>query len=150
MIKHIALAFLASATLLLATAASGSGKLTASHAWIRLLPGTLPAAAYVQLHNNGDTVARLTGASSTAFAKIMLHQSTHTDGMSQMHMVAGMDIPAHGSAALAPGSYHLMLMQRTHDLAPGDSITLDLTFADGSDMQVPFKLRPANASGAND
>lgn len=146
MIKHITLAFFASATLLLATTASASGNITASHAWIRLLPGSLPAAAYVQLHNNGDQAARLTGASSSAFANVMLHQSTHTNGMDQMRMVSGMDIPAHGNAALAPGGYHLMLMQRTHKLAPGDTVTLDLKFADGSHAKVPFKVRPANAS----
>lgn len=152
MIKHLVLACCASMALLVASAASASasGNITASYAWIRLLPGSLPAAAYVQLNNDGDQTARLSGASSAAFAKVMLHQSTHTDGMAHMHMVPGMDIPAHGSAALAPGSYHLMLTQRTDELAPGDSVTLNLKFADGSHMEVPFKVRPANAGSDSD
>lgn len=147
MMKHLVISLFATAAMALATTASASGTVTASHAWIRLLPGNLPAAAYVQLHNDSDKAARLTGASSAAFANIMLHQSTLSDGQQHMRMVAGMDIPAHGNAALTPGGYHLMLMQRTLKIAPGDTLTLDLKFDDGSQLQVPFVVRPANADG---
>ncbi|MDN5923408.1 MAG: copper chaperone PCu(A)C [Xanthomonadales bacterium] len=137
---------LASLALLVSSAACAAGHISASHAWIRLLPGSLPAAAYVVLHNDSDTAIRLTGASSDAFGMIMLHQSTHKDGMAHMGMVSAMDIPAHAIAALAPAGYHLMLTQPTHALRVGDQVTLSLKFADGSQLSVPFKLRPANAS----
>lgn len=119
----------------------------ASHAWVRLLPAGLPAGGYVTLSNDGDRTASLTRASSPDYAHVMLHQSTMHDGMSTMTRVARIDVPAHGQVALAPGGYHLMLMQATHPLKPGDRIEVVLRFADGSTLPVAFVARPADADG---
>ncbi|GAB2558254.1 copper chaperone PCu(A)C [Rhodanobacter koreensis] len=117
----------------------------ASHAWIRVLPGNLPAGAYVTLANDGDKAATLSGASSAAYGDVMLHQSSSEGGMSRMAMVDSLGIPAHGSAVLAPAGYHLMLMEPTRPVKPGDSIRLILQFTDGSTVATDFLARPANA-----
>ncbi|MDO1529946.1 copper chaperone PCu(A)C [Fulvimonas sp. R45] len=117
----------------------------ANHAWIRLLPGALPASGYVELANDGDQPARLTGAASTDYASTMLHRSAMHDGMSEMAMADHLDIPAHGRAALAPGGYHLMLERAARTLKPGDTVPVTLRFADGSTLAVGFQVRPANA-----
>jgi copper(I)-binding protein len=121
----------------------------ASHAWVRLLPGGLPAAGYVTLANDGDRPARLTAASSPDYGSAMLHRSAMRNGMSEMTMVDHIDLPAHGQAALAPAGYHLMLMKPAHPLKPGDKIRVTLRFADGSTLPVDFLARPANATGAD-
>jgi copper(I)-binding protein len=120
----------------------------ASHAWLRVLPGDLPAGAYVTLQNSGDLPAALSGASSPAYAQVMLHQSSSEGGMSRMAMVASVAVPAHGQATLAPAGYHLMLMKPTHPVQPGDTVRVNLTFADGSTLATDFVARPANAMDA--
>lgn len=127
-----------------ATAAAAGG-VHASHAWIRLLPGNLPAGAYVTLRNDSGKPAALVGATSAAYGEIMLHQSSGEGGMSRMAMVDSMTIPAHGQAELAPAGYHLMLMRATKPLSAGDKVKLMLDFADGSSLPVDFVVRPANA-----
>ena len=49
--------------------AGAPAHVTASHAWIRVLPGKLPAGAYVVLRNDGDRPVLLTGASSPAYGE---------------------------------------------------------------------------------
>jgi copper(I)-binding protein len=116
----------------------------ASHAWIRVLPGDLPAGAYVTLQNDSDHVVSLAGASSPAYTDVMLHQSSNAGGMSRMTMVDALPIPAHGKAVLAPAGYHLMLMKAVSPLKPGDTVKLALKFGDGSTAVTDFVARPAN------
>lgn len=120
---------------------------SASQAWIRVLPGALPAGAYALLRNDGDKPIALTGADSAAYGMAMLHRSSETGGTSRMAMVDAMPIPAHGTQALAPGGYHLMLMDAKHPVQPGDTVRITLKFSDGSTLPVDFVARPASALG---
>ncbi len=122
----------------------------ASHAWIRVLPGDLPAGAYVTLRNEGDQAVALSGASSTVYADVMLHRSSTAGGTSRMTMVDALSVPAHGEAMLAPAGYHLMLMQAKAPVKPGDTVRLTLHFTDGSTLATDFIVRPANAMDAGD
>ena len=130
--------------------AADADHIHASHAWIRVLPGALPAGAYVTLENDSGAPIALRGASSTIYAEAMLHQSSTAGGVSRMSMVDSLDVPAHGKAALAPAGYHFMLMQPKQPVKPGDTVTLTLQFADGSTLATDFIARPANALDAGD
>ena len=110
--------------------AAAADHVRASHAWIRVLPGTLPAGAYVTLENDSDHPVALSGTSSTVYADVMLHRSSTEGGVSRMAMVDSLDVPAHGKAELAPAGYHLMLMQPDTPVKAGDTITLTLKFID--------------------
>ena len=117
----------------------------ASGAWIRVLPGNLPAGGYVTLRNDGDQPAVLQGASSTAYGSVMLHQSSTDTGMGRMRMVDQLAVPAHGQVALAPGGYHFMLMDAGKPVQPGQAVQITLRFADGSTLATDFLAKPANA-----
>jgi copper(I)-binding protein len=121
----------------------------ASQAWLRVLPGDLPAGAYVTLENSSNQPATLKSANSPAFAEVMLHQSSGNGGMSRMTMVDSLIVPAHGKLMLAPAGYHLMLTKAVHPVKPGDTVTLNLTFVDGSRLGTKFVARPANAIDAS-
>lgn len=130
--------------------AAQADHITATHAWIRLLPGDLPAGGYVTLNNSDTAAATLVGVHSTAYASAMLHQSTQqADGMSHMAMIDHLTIPAHGSVSLSPSSYHVMLEHAPHPLKVGDSVGITLSFADGSQLPVNFLVRPANTVETN-
>ncbi|WP_049623521.1 copper chaperone PCu(A)C [Frateuria defendens] len=122
----------------------------AGGAWIRLLPAGLPAGGYVVLRNDADRPVVLREASSPAYGHVMLHRSTSETGMARMNAVASLDIPAHGTVALAPGGYHLMLMEATQPVQAGQTVTIRLHFADGSTLDAGFLARPANATGPAD
>ncbi len=125
--------------------ATDAEHVNASHAWIRVLPGSLPAGAYVTLKNNGDQPVALIAAGSPAYASVMLHHSSTKGGMSRMTMVDTLAIPAHGNVVLAPAGYHLMLMKARVPVNPGDTVKVSLKFADGSVLTTDFIARPANA-----
>jgi len=130
--------------------AADADHIHASHAWIRVLPGSLPAGAYVTLENDSAQPIALSGASSTLYAEAMLHLSSAAGGISRMSTVDSLQVPAHGKAELAPAGYHLMLMQPRQPVKPGDTVTLILKFADGSTLVTDFIARPANALDAGD
>lgn len=130
--------------------ATEATQITASHAWIRLLPVKLPASGYVTLQNNSAAAVTLVSAHSSIYASVMLHQSTtESGGMSNMNAVGRLTIPAHGEVTLAPAGYHLMLEDASRALMPGDNVDITLDFADGSQLPVHFLVRPANAAEPN-
>jgi copper(I)-binding protein len=126
--------------------ATEADHIKASHAWIRLLPADLPAGGYVTLDNESAKSVTLLSAHSDAYSSVMLHQSAaDAHGGSHMQMVDRLVVPAHGRISLAPAGYHLMLEKASRPLKPDDTVDVILDFADGSHLQVPFLIRPANA-----
>ena len=130
---------------LLAAAPALAAPLEVSDGWIRAMPAGIPSGGYFTLHNRGAKDVALIGASSPACGSLMLHQSEMRGGMSSMHHVDEVDVPAGGSIAFAPGGYHLMCMQATSAITPGAKVPVTLLFKDGSKITVPFEVR--NAAG---
>ncbi|WP_430390754.1 copper chaperone PCu(A)C [Dyella sp. 20L07] len=122
----------------------------ASQAWIRVLPGDLPAGGYVTLENTGDQPATLRTIISPSYGNVMLHKSSTEGGVGRMAMVDSLAIPTHGKVELAPGGYHLMLMKAIAPVKVGDKVKLTLRFNDGSTLDADFVARPANAIDASD
>lgn len=143
MIRPLALL---AATLFASTAFAGDAQsIVASHAWIRILPGALPAGGYVELQNNGTKTVTLTGVRSASYGHAMLHQSSTDGGMGRMAMVDTLALPAGKVTAFAPGGYHIMLSDAPTPVKPGDTVNVTLVFGDGSTADVPFTAKPANA-----
>lgn len=131
-------------TIAFGACAAGNASLEVQQGWIRWLPGGLPAAGYLTIVNHGDKPVALVKASSPDYAEVMLHQTTSSGGTTRMEPVERMMVPAHGQAALSPGDYHLMLMQATRPVAPGEQVSVTLQFSDGELLHTQLKVRPAN------
>ena len=110
-------------------------------AWIRWLSGTVPSGGYLTLVNPTDLPIKLTGAESDDYGSVSLHQSLDQGGVSSMHPVEVIIVKPHGTLVLGDSGYHLMLMNAKKPLKPGDTVTIDLLFADGSRIGCPFQLR---------
>jgi copper(I)-binding protein len=110
-------------------------------AWVRWLPGTVPAAGYVTLVNDTDVTFTLTGASSFDYGNVSLHQSRQQGGVSSMVPVSAITIKPHSTLVFGNEGYHLMLMQPKKTLKPGDSVRIDLHFSNGMLISPPFQLR---------
>jgi copper(I)-binding protein len=105
-------------------------------------------AVYFVLKNKGAEPDRLVSVSATVAESAQLHANTMRDGMVHMEPVAGIDIPASGSAELKPGGFHVMLMGPKRQLKPGQHFEMTLTFAKAGQVtiQVPVK-RQAGTDG---
>ncbi|MDE2334232.1 MAG: copper chaperone PCu(A)C [Rhodospirillales bacterium] len=151
MVKFLALA--AAAAMLLAggsaarAATARVGALSISAPWIRPTPPGAPTAAgYLNIANAGTTADRLVGATTPAAASVEVHEMSMTGGIMKMRPVpGGLAIPPGGKVALAPGSYHLMLIGPKHRLVAGQSVMMTLIFQHAGKLDVRFPV----ANGAD-
>jgi copper(I)-binding protein len=136
--------------ILLASAAHAadipSTEVVVTNAWIRWLPDKLPAAGYATLRNLSDRPTVLVGASTPDYGAVMFHESRNQHGVEQMLPVSSIAIKAHSQVSFAPQSYHIMLMQPTRSIQPGDQVLLTLHFGDGHSLTVQFEVRTPDGS----
>jgi len=97
---------------------------------LRLPPnGRDVTAGYLTLSNGSEKTRKLVGARSPKAERIELHAHLKgADGLAQMRQVQQVEIPAKGTAVLAPGGLHLMVFGIKDPLKPGDSFPVELTF----------------------
>lgn len=142
---------LVSAVLVLAAPAwSGDadpGSLRIEQPWSRATPPGAPVGVgYLEIVNEGDEDDRLIGVSSPLAGRVMVHRSVEEDGVTRMeHQEDGVVIPAGESVALAPGGYHLMLMQLDRRLEKGDSVPLILRFERAGEIETELEVRGLTA-----
>ena len=127
-----------------AASANDSARTPSVHienAWIRWLPSGLPAGGYLTLTNTGDRALTLIGATSDAFGMVSVHRTVHRGGNVAMEPAERIGIAAHATLDFAAAGYHLMLMDASKALKPGDRVSITLRFADGASLTVPFEVR---------
>ncbi|MGA9854915.1 MAG: copper chaperone PCu(A)C [Gammaproteobacteria bacterium] len=120
-----------------------AGSLSVTGAWLRLLPGDLPLAAYAHVTNTSEHTLKLIAASSPEFSDVQLHRSVVHDGMDEMLHLDAITIEAGKTLDFAPGGYHLMLFGRKHPLQTGQRIPVTLRFSDGSEYTAEFVVKGA-------
>ena len=107
-----------------------------SEAGNALMGATVPStiAGSVQLHKttatSGTSTTKMSGGSTTS----MSH--TSTTSMLGMKQVMSIPLPAGKSVQLAPGGYHIMLMNLAKPITSGEQIPVTLKFAKGAAMTV--------------
>ncbi|MFW5909767.1 MAG: copper chaperone PCu(A)C [Thiohalospira sp.] len=133
---------IAVAALLLGLAAPAAAEIEINEPWVRAAPPTAKMlAGYAVLANEGESKRHVVAASSPAFEAIELHRTVEEDGVARMIQQDRFTIPADGSLALEPGSYHLMLMRPHEAVEPGDEVEITLEFEDGEEREVTFPVR---------
>lgn len=102
----------------------------------------MAGAAFMVIHNLGDTDDRLIGVASDAAQRVELH--THmedADGVMRMiHVEEGFDLPAGSEIALKRGADHVMFMGLTAPFEQDDMITLTFTFENAGDVVVEIPV----------
>lgn len=130
----------------LTVAAAPRPAISVTNAWTRptAIAG-LNAAGYLTLANHGAREERLISASSPFAASVTLHKSARVGQVMTMRAVAFIGVPAHASATLSPGGYHLMLEHVRRPLRVGDRVPLILRFAGGSSVPATLAVRSGAA-----
>jgi hypothetical protein len=126
---------------------TGNTSITVEQPWARATPGgAKTGAVYMTLDNKSGTADRLTGVTSDVADKLQIHEMKVENGVMKMREIAGgLPIPAGGSVALKPGSYHVMLIGLKKPLTAGEKIPLTLTFEKAGNISVTV---PVQAMGA--
>ncbi len=114
-----------------------------SNGWIRALPADVPSGGYFDLSNNSGRQIVLTGASSPACGMLMLHRTSMSGGTASMNSIESIPIAAGAHLSFSPGGYHLMCMDPTQAIKPGNKVPVTLEFADGTKVTSTFEVRDA-------
>ena len=142
--RHV---LLTAALLVSAHAHSQTASIHAEQPWARATaPQQKVGGAYVTLTSPIDD--RLMGASSPVAGRAEIHEMT-MDGqvMRMREQKDGVALPAGKPVALAPGGYHIMLMDLNKPLVAGQTITVQLRFQHAPPMDLDVKVAPIGAQG---
>lgn len=112
-------------TTTMALASSVLAQVTVTAPWIRAtVPQAKAAGAFMQLQSAQD--ARLLEVRSSVAGIAEVHQMEMVGQTMKMHAVPGVDLPAGKTLHLAPGGYHIMLMDLKRQLKEGQTVPLTL------------------------
>lgn len=105
-------------------------------------PTAKAGAAFMMIHNTGDTDDQLLSVSSDIAARTELHtHMENADGvMSMVHIEDGFSIPAGGIVHLMRGGKHVMFMGLTQGMVDGESFDVTLIFRDAGEITVTIPV----------
>src|SRR5262245_7447419 len=103
-----------------------AGDLVISQAWSRATPGGAKiAGGYLTIDNKGNTADRLVSIAGEVAGKVEIHEMAMNNGVMTMRPLdKGLPIEPGKTVKLAPGGYHLMLMDLKAPLKQGDKVPL--------------------------
>ena len=116
--------------------------LTVSDPWVKAGEEGMTS-AFGTLTNDTDRDLVLIGARTEASAHVELHETTDdgSGGMSMQEKEGGFPLAAGEQLVLEPGGHHLMLMDLTAPLLPGDEVELILEFEDGTEHPLTATVK---------
>src|SRR5688572_11439796 len=129
----------------LAASSLCQAEVTAKDAWVR---GTVPAqtstGAFVTLTSSVD--AKVVGVASPVAKVVEIHESMTMGGVSHMHEVKSVALPAGQAVQLKPGGHHVMLMGLAQPLKDGATVPLVFTIEEKGGkrtrLEVKAEVRP--------
>ncbi|UYG02665.1 copper chaperone PCu(A)C [Halomonas sp. LR3S48] len=135
-------ALLAAVGLLLVSLSALADPLIVEEAQVRAVPpGSQATAAFMTLRNPGEREVVLVAAESPAAEAAELHNHVNVDGVMQMRQVPQIVVPAGGSAEMAPGGLHMMLIGLTAPLMEGEPVEIELRFESGESQRLEAPVR---------
>lgn len=106
-------------------------------------PGAAVTAAYLTLVNSGPAAREVVGATSPAARLVELYTHRDEGGVMRMRRVDRLPVPAGGTVALAPGGYHLTLIDLVRPLTAGEVVPIEVVVDDGVHLTFEAPVRAA-------
>lgn len=138
---------------LMATAAVAhgyrAGPLSIQHPWSReTAVGQAVGRGFLTITNSGTREDRLLSGTTPVAAEVQLHTMTMDGGVMRMRQVTdGIAIPARGSVELKPGGFHIMFMGLKRQLRQGERFPVALRFQRAGSVTVQFAVQPVGSTG---
>lgn len=125
------------------------GKLSIQHPWSReTASGQAVGGGFMTIANKGNAEDRLISGTSPVAAQVQLHTMTMDGGVMRMRQVeGGIVVPARGTLELKPGSYHIMFMGLKRQLRQGERFPVTLRFQRAGKVTVQFAVQPITSTG---
>lgn len=134
-----------------AALAQGTSPLRIEQPYARATAPTARAGgAYMTIVNSGAVADRLLRAESAAAARVELHTVIREGDVMRMREVPAIDVPANGKATLAPGGFHVMLMELKAPLKAGDTAAITLVFEKAGRVEVAVPILPLGSAPAGE
>jgi periplasmic copper chaperone A len=126
-----------------------AGDLVISQAWSRATPGGAKVGGgYLTIENKGTTPDRLIGGSADIAARVQVHEMSMNNGVMTMRPVdGGLAIEPGKTVKLAPGGFHLMLLDLKGPLKQGDKLPITLEFAKAGKVSIILDVGSVGAMG---
>ncbi|MBR1142191.1 copper chaperone PCu(A)C [Bradyrhizobium sp. AUGA SZCCT0431] len=123
------------------------GDLVITQAWSRATPGGAKiAGGYLTIENKGSTSDRLIKGAADISGKIEVHEMAMNNGVMTMRSLdKGLAIEPGKTVKLAPGGYHLMLMDLKGPLKQGDKVPLTLEFEKAGKVTLSLDVQGVGA-----
>jgi copper(I)-binding protein len=124
-----------------------AGDLVLTQAWSRATPsGAKIAGGYLTVENKGAAPDRLIGASGENIGKVEVHEMAMNNGVMTMRPLdKGLSIEPGKTVKLAPGGYHLMLMDLRQPFKQGDKVPLTLEFEKAGKVSLSLDVQGVGA-----
>jgi periplasmic copper chaperone A len=129
-----------------------AGDLVISQAWSRATPsGAKIAGGYLTIENKGAAPDRLLGGSGDAAGKVEVHEMSMNNGvMTMRHLDEGLAIEPGKTVKLAPGGYHLMIMDLKTPFKQGDKVPVTLEFEKAGKVTLSLDVQGVGAQAPAD
>jgi copper(I)-binding protein len=126
-----------------------AGDLVISQAWSRATPnGAKAGGGYLTIENTGSAPDRLLRGSADLAGAVQVHEMSVNDGVMKMRPLDnGLTIEPGKTVKLAPGGYHLMLLDLKGQLKQGDKLPITLEFEKAGKVIVSFDVQGVGAPG---
>lgn len=121
--------------------------------WVRgTVAGQMATGAFMAITSKQG--AALVSASSPVAGVVEIHTMNMQNGVMTMRPVPRLELPAGKAVQLAPGGYHVMLLDLKQPLKPGETVPITLKL-EGKDkaltsLDIKAEVRPLNAAAPAD
>ena len=124
-----------------------AGDLVITQAWSRATPGGAKVAGcFLTIENKGAAADRLIGGAMDVAARVEVHEMSMKDGVMTMRQLdKGLAIEPGKTVKLAPGGYHLMLMELKSPLKQGDKLPITLEFEKVGKVKLSLDVQGVGA-----
>jgi copper(I)-binding protein len=129
-----------------------AGDLVITQAWARATPGgARVGGAYVTIENKGNSPDRLIDGSADIAGKVEVHEMATVNGVMKMRpLEKGLTIDPGKTVKLAPGGYHLMMLNLKGQLKQGEKVPVTLDFEKAGKVNVTFDVQGVGAQAPAD
>ena len=144
-------------TAILIASCGSNAPIAVEDAWARVSPaGVTTGAAYFKITSENDDSLIGVSVSTDIADHAEIHEVVHSmdmsdesmdmsddgmhDGAMSMQQIDSLELPAGSPVRLAPGGYHIMLIDLASPLVAGETFELTLDFATADDLTVSVEV----------
>jgi copper(I)-binding protein len=129
-----------------------AGDLVITQPWSRATPaGAKVAGGYLTIVNKGSAPDRLVGGTGDVAGRVEIHEMAMNNGVMTMRPLdKGLTIEPGKTVKLAPGGYHVMLMDLKNPLKQGEKVPLTLEFEKAGKVTLSLDVQGVGAQAPMD